>query len=170
MNQIKNLFAVMEKILLNILKFICLVDFTVLTILISANVILRFLSKINITISMHWFDEIVELSFASMIFLGAGALWITDEHFKLDYFKDKIKNPKYKIILNILIEIISLIFVLFFTFYSLRLTLSVTDWSNMFRIPKKLFYMSMPAGGFIMLIYSIKRIIIFIKDLIIPSE
>ena len=31
-------------------------------------------------VSLHWFDEIIELLYAYLVFYGAAALWITREH------------------------------------------------------------------------------------------
>ena len=59
-----------DRALLNILKAVAIVVFVCLTVLISANVFVRFFP----VVSLHWFDEIVELIFAALVFYGAAAL------------------------------------------------------------------------------------------------
>ena len=77
-------------LILSALKVITITSFVILTILISANVFVRFFP----IASLHWFDEIIELLYAYLVFYGAAALWITHEPFwcwRLDWGKDHKK-------------------------------------------------------------------------------
>ena len=65
-----------DTVLLNVLKIVTITSFIFLTILITANVIVRFFP----VVSLHWFDEIIELLYAYLVFYGAAALWILRGH------------------------------------------------------------------------------------------
>ena len=94
MEKIINIFKTTDKILYKIIQIISIFCFLVLAILVAGNVIIRFLSKIMPTPSLHWFDEIVEWAFASLVFYGAAALWMINGHFKLDIIREKISHHK----------------------------------------------------------------------------
>ena len=89
-----------DKVILKTLMAFTITLFFFLTILISANVFVRFFP----IVSLHWFDEIIELLYAYLVFYGAAALWITHEHFGVgDWIETRIKNVRtrsaYKIII-----------------------------------------------------------------------
>ena len=68
-----------DRIVFSVLKIVTIVSFICLTILVTANVFVRFVP----VMSLHWFDEIVELLFAYLVFYGSAALWINREHFSV---------------------------------------------------------------------------------------
>jgi TRAP-type C4-dicarboxylate transport system permease small subunit len=127
----------------------CLV---VLFVVISAGVFARFVPFM----SMGWLDEIVELAFAWMIFLGVAALWRERSHFfvemTLKWLAGRRSGQKLEIFLNFL----SLVFLLFFTYEGVALTSRVTDRSAILEIPKALFYIVMPIAGFLMVGYTFR--------------
>ena len=127
----------------------CLV---VLFVVISAGVFARFVPFM----SMGWLDEIVELAFAWMIFLGVAALWRERSHFfvemTLKWLAGRSSGQKLEILLNFL----SLVFLLFFTYEGVVLTSRVTDRSAILEIPKALFYIVMPIAGFLMVGYTFR--------------
>ena len=67
----------MDEIISMVLKAITITCLVFLTLLVSANIFVRFFP----VASMHWFDEIIELLYAYLVFYGAAALWISREHF-----------------------------------------------------------------------------------------
>jgi TRAP-type transport system small permease protein len=127
----------------------CLV---VLFVVISAGVFARFVPFM----SMGWLDEIVELAFAWMIFLGVAALWRERSHFfvemTLKWLAGRSSGQKLEILLNFL----SLVFLLFFAYEGVVLTSRVTDRSAILEIPKALFYIVMPIAGFLMVGYTFR--------------
>lgn len=147
-----------DKVVLNILKAITITGFVLLTVLISANVFVRFFP----VVSLHWFDEIIELLYAYMVFYGAAALWITREHISVgDWISGTIvKNERLKHFYGVIVETLVLLFVLIFFYYSLQLTERALDVTNVFAIPKKILYSCMPISGAIMIIYSIRNIMV----------
>jgi TRAP-type C4-dicarboxylate transport system permease small subunit len=143
----------MDKVILKTLKVVTITSFVFLTILISANVFVRFFP----IVSLHWFDEIIELLYAYLVFYGAAALWISHEHFGVgDWIDKRITNIRIRSVYRIIIELLVLCFVVIFFYYSLRLTLLARDVTNVFAIPKRVLYSCLPISGVIMILYSIR--------------
>src|SRR5512139_200901 len=147
-----------DKIVLRVLKALTTMFFVLLSILVSAGVFVRFVP----IASMHWFDEIVEMLYASLIFYGAAALWITREHFSVgDWIGATIlKGSRSRHLYRAVLEVLVLIFAAIFFYYSLRLTILAQDVTNVFAIPKSVLYSCMPVAGAIMIIYSIRNIVV----------
>jgi TRAP-type C4-dicarboxylate transport system permease small subunit len=146
-----------DQIILRALKVITITSFVLLTLLISANVFVRFFP----VASLHWFDEIIELVYAYLIFYGAAALWISREHFGVgDWIERRIKNVRMRYVYTTIIQFLVLCFAVIFFYYSLRLTLLARDVTNVFAIPKRVLYSCLPASGAIMIIYSIRNIVL----------
>jgi TRAP-type C4-dicarboxylate transport system permease small subunit len=144
-----------DKVILNTLKAMTITGFVFLTLLISANVFVRFVP----VASLHWFDEIIELLYAYLIFYGAAALWISHEHFGVgDWIEKRIKNIRMRYGYRMIIELFVIGFVVIFFYYSLRLTVLARDVTNVFAIPKRVLYSCLPVSGAIMIIYSIRNI------------
>jgi TRAP-type C4-dicarboxylate transport system permease small subunit len=119
--------------------------------------------------SLHWFDEIIELVYAYLIFYGAAALRISREHFGVgDWIGKRIKQTRMRHLYKLIIQLFVMDFVLIFFYYSFQLTLLARDVTNVFAIPKKVLYSCLPISGFIMVIHSIRNIAVevisFIKS------
>jgi TRAP-type transport system small permease protein len=164
MEKIRNILQGVDRFVLALLKAFAILCFILLTILISANVFVRFVP----VVSLHWFDEIIELLYAYMIFYGAAALWITREHISVgNWISGRlIKNPKAVRIYRIILECLVLVFALIFLFYSRRLTDMAQDVTNVFAIPKKVLYSCMPISGLVMVVYSMRNIAVEISGII----
>ena len=142
-----------DQVILKILKVVTITSFVFLTLLISANVFVRFFP----VVSLHWFDEIIELLYAYLVFYGAAALWISREHFGVgDWIEKRIRNIRMRHVYRLVIELLVLCFVVVFFYYSLRLTLLARDVTNVFAIPKRVLYSCLPISGVIMILYSIR--------------
>ena len=59
---------------------VCIAAFVVLIVLVTTLILIRFAPLF----SLGWADEIVEMAFAWMTFLGAAALWRSRSHFRVD--------------------------------------------------------------------------------------
>jgi TRAP-type C4-dicarboxylate transport system permease small subunit len=128
---------------------VCLVS---LWILISAGVFVRFFP---IT-SMGWADEIIELGFAWMVFLGASALWRDRSHFRVELFPEWLAGTKVGRILEIFLSFMAFLFLLIFTYEGGILTIRATDRSPILEITRAYFYLVMPIAGAIMMGYTIR--------------
>ena len=62
-----------DRWIMNALKIITITSFGFLTVLITANVIVRFFP----VVSLHWFDEIIELLYAYLVFYGVALSSLT---------------------------------------------------------------------------------------------
>jgi TRAP-type C4-dicarboxylate transport system permease small subunit len=144
-----------DKVILKTLKSITITSFVFLTILISANVFVRFVP----IVSLHWFDEIIELLYAYLVFYGSAALWISHEHFGVgDWIEKRIIQARMRHVYKLTIQLLVMGFALIFFYYSFQLTLLARDVTNVFAIPKRVLYSCLPISGFIMIIYSIRNI------------
>ena len=149
-----------------VLGFICVTFLMILFILLTLNVIFRFIP----VYSMGWFDEIVELSFSFLSFFGAAFLWRRREHSRIDFISEKLKGSKGEFIIEFIIAIVGLIFVFFMVKYSLILVDRATAWSPIFKIPRKVFYGAIPVSGIIMGTYAVRDIIVYGKKIVTKNQ
>lgn len=145
-----------DRVLTSILKWITITLMTILIVIITFNILLRYFP---IT-SFHWMDEIVELCFGALVFYGAAAVWMTQGHFSVgDWISKHIKSVKGKLVYRLVLEIICLLFALILLKYSLTLTMRTMEVTAVFQIPKRVLYSCMPISAFIMVVYSLARCI-----------
>ncbi len=110
--------------------------------------------------SMHWFDEIVELLFAYLVFYGAAALWGTKGHFSIgDWISKRLPGKRLVAVYQLCVAALALVFIAVFCFYSFRLTVSATELSTVFQIPKGVMYSCMPISSLIMTCYSVAELL-----------
>lgn len=106
-------------------------------------------------VSFHWFDEIVELCFAALVFYGAAVLWASGGHFSVgDWISPRLPGERSRAFYRLLTSLISAAFLGIFFWFSLRLALGSTELTTVFQIPKSFLYSCMPISSFIMLMYS----------------
>jgi TRAP-type C4-dicarboxylate transport system permease small subunit len=127
----------------------------VIFILMIGNALVRFVP----VVSFGWFDEIIEMLVAWFIFLGAAALWRENQHFTVAFLPDWLKGSKAGHALGIVIDLISLSFILVFTYYSWNLTMRAVSVTPILMMPKGAMYICMPVSGALMIIYSARNII-----------
>lgn len=170
-NALKKLDTWVQKIL----RLISMTIFSALGLLLVANVLLRLTNDLinylttkgyeNIAeviknllpvTSFHWFDEIVELSFAALVFYGAAALWGAKLHFSVgDWITPRLPNQKLRALYKMFVYLICVVFMGILFWFSMRLTLRSTELTTVFQIKKSILYSCMPISALIMLIYSI---------------
>jgi TRAP-type C4-dicarboxylate transport system permease small subunit len=153
----------LDRVLLIALKALTITCFVIVTILVTANVLVRFFP----VVSLHWFDEIIELFYAYLVFYGVAALWISRGHISVgDWIGGKIiKKETGRHLYRMALESVALVFALIFFYYSLRLTALARDVTNVFAIPKSVLYSCMPVAGVIMILYSIRNVAVEIIPL-----
>ena len=155
MEDILRLLQRLDRLLLSTLKAVSITCFFLLTILITANVFVRFFP----VVSLHWFDEIIELLYAYLVFYGAAALWITREHLCVgDWISGRLfTGPAAQRAYRLVLELLGLLFAAVFCAYATRLTGLSLEVTNVFAIPKKVLYSCMAVSGAIMVLYSIRN-------------
>jgi TRAP-type C4-dicarboxylate transport system permease small subunit len=134
------------------LRGVCIAAFAVLIILVTALILIRFLP----VISLGWADEIVEMAFAWMTFLGAAALWRSRSHFRVDLLPNQMAGRRSGQVLEIVLSLLSLAFFLVFTYEGVVFTLRSPVPSPILGLPKTYWYMSMPIAGIIILVYTVR--------------
>jgi TRAP-type transport system small permease protein len=157
-----------DGIVLAALKTVTIACFVLLTVLITANVFVRFFP----VASLHWFDEIIELLYAYLVFYGAAALWITRGHISVgDWIGGAlVKHPRMRHFFRTVVETLVLLFVLIFFYYSQQLTERAIDVTNVFAMPKKVLYSCMPVAGAIMIVYSLRNIAVEAAGIVRPKK
>ena len=157
-----------------ILRWISMGFFCFLGLLLAANVLLRLITDLinKLTVlgyesiaesiksilpvtSFHWLDEIVELSFAALVFYGAAALWGAKLHFSVgDWISPRLKSARLKSAYRMFIYLICVAFMGVLFWFSLRLTLRASGLTTVFQLKQSILYSCMPISALIMLIYS----------------
>jgi len=132
---------------------ICLV---VLLGIVSLIVLIRFYPFV----ALGWEDEIVELAFAWMIFLGSAAVWRSHEHIVIDFLPQALAGSRAGRALEMVVGLLVLAFLGVYTWYGWLLTLqSQGNTSPMLVLPKPLWYAAVPASGVVMIGYTIVRMV-----------
>ncbi|HSR10145.1 MAG TPA: TRAP transporter small permease subunit [Thermodesulfobacteriota bacterium] len=113
---------------------------------------------------MGWTDEIVELLFAWMVFIGAAELCRQKKHFIVDLIPNMIAGTRAGQILGIVVQLLAAAFLLVFTYEGALLAIQATDRSPVFEYPKILWYMSIPISGVIMVGYTLRELWALFKN------
>ncbi len=168
------------------LRILCIMLFCALGLILLTNVAMRVMNDFSIFLttngmagagamvkkltpitSMHWFDEIVELCFAWLVFYGSAALWGTKGHFSVgDWISARLPYQALKALYKLLVTLLSAIFIGVFLYFSFNLLRRTTELSTVFQIPKWVMYSSMTVGSAIMLAYSVADIYLDILALL----
>lgn len=136
-----------------------------LFVLMSLNVITRFFP----VFSMGWFDEIVELSFAWTIFATAAVLWRKKAHPSIDFLELMLEGRRSRYLVLIFIELVNILFLAAFTYYSLTLVANASAASPIFQIPRKVFYVVLPVTGAYMTTVSLFFLADHVRKLFAPA-
>ena len=139
--------------LMRCISSVCLV---VLLALVSVMVLIRFWP----VVALGWEDEVVELAFAWMVFLGSAAIWRSGEHIVIDFIPQALVGTRAGRALEMIIGALMLAFLGVFTWYGWLLTLqSQGNTSPMLVLPRPLWYIAVPASGVVMIGYTIARMV-----------
>jgi len=150
-----------------VLEWICITLFAAITVILTLNIVVRFVPFM----SMHWFDEILELLYGALIFYGAAAVWVVHGHFSVgDWISKFLKNVWARFAYRLLVEMMSLIFIAIFFKYSLELTINTEEQTTAFALSRKWLYACMPITGGIMVLYSIKNMYFELARIVSPDK
>jgi TRAP-type C4-dicarboxylate transport system permease small subunit len=138
------------------MRWISAACLTVLLCLVSMMVLVRFWP----VVALGWEDEVVELAFAWMVFLGSAAVWRSGEHIVIDFIPQALAGTGAGRALEMLVGAAMLGFLGVFTWYGWLLTLqSQGNTSPMLVLPRPLWYVSVPVSGVVMIGYTIVRMV-----------
>ena len=140
----------------SVLRWLSILCLAILTLLVSALVVVRFFP----IISLGWADEIVELAFAWMVFLGTAAIWRSQEHITIDFIPQALAGTRAGQGLGVLLGLLALGFLLVFTWQGWLLTVQARgNTSPMLELPRPWWYASVPVSGVVMIGYTTARIV-----------
>lgn len=141
-----------------LLKTLCLICFTGLFVILLMNVFFRWvpiLSRIP-SFSMGWFDEIVEMLFAWLVFSGSSLLCRDKEHFKVDLIQMKLEGKRSLYIMEFAINLVTLVFFTALLYYGWKLAEGAVQTTPVLRMQKRWMYMCVPFNSLLMTIYTIR--------------
>ena len=93
------------------LRWMSIVCMFVLLVLVCALVLIRFFP----IMSLGWADEIVELAFAWMVFMGTAAVWRSNEHITIDFIPQALVGTRAGRVLEVVVCLLILGFLAVFT-------------------------------------------------------
>ncbi len=149
------------------LQWLSIVCMFVLVVLVSALVVIRF---VPIT-SLGWADEIVELAFAWMVFMGTAAVWRSHEHITIDFIPQALVGTRTGRVLEVAVCLLILGFLAVFTWQGWFFTIqAMGNTSPMLTMPRPLWYAVLPVSGLVMIGYTVSRILKAIRPMPSPMK
>lgn len=165
----KNFFVMLARFdrkLVWILEWICIALFAAITFILTLNIVVRFVP----VMSMHWFDEILELLYGALIFYGAAAVWVAHGHFSIgDWISKHLPSVRARFVYRLVVELASLVFIAIFFWYALELLMKTEEQTTAFAMSKKWLYACMPITGGIMILYSLKNMYFELVRIVNPA-
>lgn len=117
-------------------------------------------------ITVSWTGEVSTYTFTWSVFMGAGVMVYENQHFAFTGMIDKLEGKK-KIVLQIFISLMVLLFSITILYYGIVITDKFWDyrWINLPEIKMGYTWLCVPILGFTSSIYSINHIIGYIRSL-----
>lgn len=119
---------------------------------------LRILLRNLIGITWFWIDGFSRLSFIWTIFLGATALYATDDHLVMDFFIAKMKpaaKQKLGFGINLAFLFLALVIIVYgMLVFKVRMRIPYTHWN----VPTGYAYLAAPVCGILMLIFCVYKL------------
>lgn len=137
-----------------LLRGLCIACIVLLFLIITLSVINRL---VGLT-SMGWADELIELLFAWLVFLGAARLWGEGAHFRIDMLARRLAGTNAGRALEVSIALLGIAFIATLTWQMWQLVVTASDDSPVFAISKRYWYGVVPVAGVIMIGYSVRDI------------
>lgn len=137
---------------------------SVMLLVIVAITILQVIFRFLLDSPFVWSDELGRFLLIWMVFIGAAVVSFDDRHLAVDLIQEKL-SPKPKLIINIFIRFLIMIF-LVITIYSSIELVQVSHYlkSGALNIPFSYWRVAAPIGALLMIIYTIIRSVIDIQN------
>ena len=118
-------------------------------------------------ISAIWTEDVAMYSFIWSIFMGASVMVRDDKHFAFTAFADKIKNPKVKNVLNIIIRLVMLFLNAMIAYYGYLLMMKFWNykWVSIPSFNRGPTWLCLPLAGITSMIYVVEALVNDIKGL-----
>ena len=143
----------LDRFIYGSMRAICMLCLGLLFLIVTVSVVNRFTGLM----SMGWSDEIIELLFAWLVFLGSACLWRDHGHFGVDLLPSLI-HGRWKWLLTLLTSVLGVVFLALLVYHGWNLLIDASDNSPVFAISKKYWYGVMPLAGTVMIGYSLRDI------------
>jgi len=131
-----------------ILQNVCSLCIVGLLLLVCALILLR---MGIFSVSLAWSDEVIELLFAWMVFLGTAIVWGRREHIVVDLIPQMVAGTRAAWVLEVVGAVLALVFLGVFTWKGVTFTLQAQgNTSPILMLPRPLWYVSMPIAGVMM--------------------
>jgi TRAP-type transport system small permease protein len=154
-----------DRALESVLRWASVVSMSVLVVLVCALVLIRFFP----IMSLGWADEIVELVFAWMVFLGTAAVWRSHEHITIDLIPQALADRQAGRVLGVVAGLLILGFLAVFTWQGWFFTMQARgNTSPMLMMPRPLWYAVLPLSGLVMMAYTVRQCLGIIRST--PSD
>ncbi len=147
-----------DKIVGSIFRSFSIGLLVILLLLLAANVSARLTGLF----SLGWYDEVIELTFAWMVFISAAALWREHEHFRIDWLPNQLHYFPRKVH-GIIVILINLTFLYFLFTQGLQLALKSRALTPVLDIPVFYSYLCIPVSAGIMGIYSLRDLFVLCR-------
>lgn len=122
-----------------------------LLVLLAGNVVSRFLQLF----SLGWYDEVVEGLFAWMVFLGSAALWIENDHFRVDWLADKLAGAAARRAHRVAVALVCVAFLALMTWTGWQLAWRSGAETPVLELPTAVLYLCIPLAGALMTVWSL---------------
>ncbi len=149
----------MDRALALFLKWASVGCLIVLFFLIGAGVFVRFVP----VSSMGWADEVIELAFVWMVFLGATLLWRERTHFRVEVTLSFLEGSPAGRFLEIALQMLSLVFFLVYTYEGAILTARSVDRSPILDYPRAIWFVILPLTGSIIIGYILRDLLLLFR-------
>ena len=145
----------LKNIMNKVQETVCVFIFAFITVVGTYQIVVRYVFNSPSTVS----EELLTYSFTWLALLAAALVFGMKEHMAMTYFADKI-NGKKRIILNLIIEVIVMLFAIsVLIFGGISITrLTMTQGTASLGIPMGYVYAVVPISGVITVIYNILNI------------
>ena len=149
----------LDRCIYSAMRAICMVCLGLLFVIVTVSVVNRFTGLM----SMGWSDEIIELLFAWLVFLGSACLWRDHSHFGVDLLPSML-HGRWKWLLTLLTSVLGIGFLVLLVYHGWNLLIEASDNSPVFAISKKYWYGVMPLAGSVMIGYSLRDIWVALRS------
>lgn len=148
------------RVLQQTLKHISAFLFAAILLLAFASVFCRYVLNNSIV----WSEEVIRYAFIWMFFLSMPEVTRSGSHIALDLLPEHLHGKQRKL-LDLAIEVINNVFLVVIIYYGVKITsVNMAQSSPALRIPYGTIYAAIPAGGLLMLLFSVQRMIGLVKS------